>query len=453
MKKDELLSISPLDGRYAKLCTEISAIFSEYNLIKNRLFVEISWFIYLSNHPQVKELPKLSAKSQKYLISIVENFDIAEAKKIKKIEETTKHDVKAVEYYIKSKINEFPSIKKYKEFVHIFCTSEDINNLSHALMIKEGLRQILIDLKEIKRDIKKKSKQYAKVAMLSYTHGQPASPTTMGKEMSIFYKRLEYLTILLDKTRVLGKINGATGNYSSHNVSYPSINWPVATNKFINSLGLTQNTHTTQIESHDYLADICDQMAHINSILIGFSQDVWTYISKNYFSQKNVKGEIGSSTMPHKINPINFENAEGNLGMANSMFKFFSSKLVISRLQRDLSDSTVLRNVGVAFGYSKVSYKNLLTGLSKIIINQEQIKDDLDTSWEILAEPIQMIARKYSQDDPYELLKKYTRGQKLNKSTIHEIISKLNIPEKEKAKLFKLKPSDYIGYAAILSNE
>ena len=451
MKKDQLLSISPLDGRYAKDCTEISTIFSEFNLIKSRLYVEIYWFLYLSKQTQIKELPSLSTKNKKFLTDILQDFTPSEAMKVKKIEDTTKHDVKAVEYYLKDKMKNNKSLKRYLEFVHIFCTSEDINNLSYALMIKDARSVLIKQLKLITNDLNKKSLQYSKVAMLSHTHGQAASPTTMGKEMKIFYKRLDQLIKNLADIKIMGKFNGATGNYSSHLVAYPNINWPKITQKFITNLGLKQNSHTTQIESHDYISEICNKLSHTNSILLGFSQDMWNYISKGYFAQKNVAGEVGSSTMPHKINPINYENAEGNLGLANSLLSFFSSKLVVSRLQRDLSDSTVLRNIGVAFGYSLISYKNILIGQKKIMLNRNIIRDDLDKCWEVLAEPIQMIARKYTLTDPYEILKKHTRGKKLDKKTIEAIISELDIPIEEKNKLLELKPCDYVGMSEALS--
>ena len=451
MKKDQLLSISPLDGRYAKDCTEISTIFSEFNLIKSRLYVEIYWFLYLSKQTQIKELPSLSTKNKKFLTDILQDFTPSEAMKVKKIEDTTKHDVKAVEYYLKDKMKNNKSLKRYLEFVHIFCTSEDINNLSYALMIKDARSVLIKQLKLITNDLNKKSLQYSKVAMLSHTHGQAASPTTMGKEMKIFYKRLDQLIKNLANIKIMGKLNGATGNYSSHVIAYPNINWPKITQKFITNLGLKQNSHTTQIESHDYISEICNKLSHTNSILLGFSQDMWNYISKGYFAQKNVAGEVGSSTMPHKINPINYENAEGNLGLANSLLSFFSSKLVVSRLQRDLSDSTVLRNIGVAFGYCLISYKNILIGQKKIMLNRNIIRDDLDKCWEVLAEPIQMIARKYTLTDPYEILKKHTRGKKLDKKTIEAIISELDIPIEEKNKLLELKPCDYVGMSEALS--
>ena len=452
MKKDDLLSISPLDGRYSRACADISEIFSEYNLIKKRVYVEVKWFIFLSNLTNIKELPKITIKDEKFILNIANNFTLSDAKKIKGLEKITNHDVKAVEYFIKSKFEKHVRLKKYKEYIHICCTSEDINNISYGLMINEAKlllqKRIILILSLIKKDVKK----YSRNIMISHTHGQPATPTTMGKEFLIFYKRIENLIKKLEKINIKGKLNGATGNYSAHSITFPNINWPLTSKKFINSLGLVQNEYTTQIESHDYICEISNTLMHINLILIGFTQDIWTYISKNYFIQKNIKREVGSSTMPHKINPINFENAEGNLGMANSILRFLSDKLVISRLQRDLSDSTVLRNIGISFGYSYVAYENLTLGLSKISINQLAIDKDLINAWEILAEPIQMIARKYYISNSYELLKNITRGQKITKEQTHSLIKSLDIPEKEKKNLLKLTPQKYIGYATKLCN-
>lgn len=452
MKKDDLLSISPLDGRYSRVCEDISEIFSEYNLIKKRVYVEVQWFIFLSNLTNIKELPKITTKDTKFILNIADNFTLSDAKEIKKLEKITNHDVKAVEYFIKSKLQKHVRLKEYKEYIHICCTSEDINNISYGLMISEAKfilqKKIILLLSLIKNNIKK----YSHNVMISHTHGQPATPTTMGKEFLIFYKRIECLMKKLEKIHIKGKFNGATGNYSAHSITFPNVNWPLISKKFINYLGLVQNEYTTQIESHDYIAEIANNLIHINSILIGFSQDIWAYISKNYFIQKNIKGEIGSSTMPHKINPINFENAEGNLGMSNSILRFLSDKLVISRLQRDLSDSTVLRNIGISFGYSYVAYENLILGLNKISINQLSIDKDLINSWKILAEPIQMVARKYNILNSYELLKNITRGQKVTKEKIYNLIESLDIPQKEKNKLLKLTPEKYIGYAVKLCN-
>ena len=453
MKKDDLLSISPLDGRYSDACKDISDVFSEHSLIKHRVFVEIKWFIFLSKIDKIQGLPKIKPRDEKFLLNIHDNFSLNDAKLVKKLENTTKHDVKAVEYFLKLKFDTEPGLKKYKEYIHICCTSEDINNLSYALMVKTGQSLILNKLNTLNILIKKHIKKYSKNIMLSHTHGQPATPTSMGKEFLNFYTRLTLLQKKIKNLSVMGKFNGATGNYSVHSVTFPNINWPIINKKFINSLGVEENKYTTQIEPHDYICEISNNIAHANSILIGFSQDMWSYISKNYFIQKNISGEIGSSTMPHKINPINFENAEGNLGLANSILRFLSEKLTISRLQRDLSDSTVLRNIGISFGYSYLAYENLMVGLHKLSINSKKINDDIVDAWEILAEPIQMVARKYYISNSYELLKKATRGKKVNKEVIHKLIMSLKVPDNEKESLLNLTPKKYIGYAIKLCNE
>ncbi len=452
MKKDDLLSISPLDGRYSNLCTEISDIFSEYNLIKQRVRVEIEWFIFLSKSKEISTLPSITKKDELGLYKIISNFNIKDARKVKNIEFKTNHDVKAVEYFIKDKLKKM-SVGKYSEYVHFCCTSEDINNVSYALMLSDGVKVLDTKLREIINILKKMVKKYSNVAMLSHTHGQPASPTTMGKELLVFQTRLIKLRNQLLKIDIECKMNGATGNYSAHNICFSNINWQSFTARFIKKLNLKQNKVTTQIENHDHIASIAMIMQHINSVLIGLCQDIWTYISKNYYIQKNIKSEIGSSTMPHKINPINFENAEGNFGLANAILNLLSSKLIISRMQRDLSDSTVLRNIGISFGYTIVAYENLIKGLNKISINQKKIYEDLDNCWEILSEPIQMIARKFNISNSYELLKNASRGKNIGKSELHIIINKLNISDTDKKKLLKLKPSDYIGLASKLCNE
>tara|TARA_B100001778_G_scaffold259326_1_gene219644 strand:+ start:217 stop:1584 length:1368 start_codon:yes stop_codon:yes gene_type:complete len=447
MKKDDLLSISPLDGRYSAICKDIGTIFSEYSLIKYRVQIEVRWFIYLSELNKISRIPKLTSKDKKFLNNIINKFSITDAKIIKNYEKTTKHDVKAVEYFLKSKFDKSTSLKKYKEYIHICCTSEDINNLAYALIMTQGRDIILNKVNDLKKIMNKNIRKYSKDVMLSHTHGQPATPTTMGKEFLNFYHRLNKLSSKLESINIEGKFNGATGNYSAHKTTFPNLNWPIINKKFINNLGISQNNYTTQIEPHDYICEINNMLSHLNSVLIGFSQDMWTYISKNYFIQKNISGEIGSSTMPHKINPINFENAEGNLGLANSMLRFLSEKLTISRLQRDLSDSTVMRNLGVGFSYSFLAYENLILGLNKLKINKNKINDDIDNSWELLAEPIQMIARKYNISNSYELLKNKTRGQSVTKKMMHELILSLKIPESEKDKLLLLSPRNYIGYA------
>ncbi len=453
MKKYNLNVAAPTDGRYQNLCSDVNEIFSEHNLIKTRVKVEIEWFIFLSNLKGVTSLPPFSNSQIKFLRSIYLDFNSADSAKVKKIEDVTKHDVKAVEYFIKEKIKKNKHIYKYKEHIHICCTSEDINNVSYALMLQNARARVIIETDVLQKKLKSLGKKYKKVSILSHTHGQPASPSTMGKELINFQKRLVDQILSLKNIKIKGKFNGATGNYSAHSIVYPSINWPKSIKRFLSNLKLELNTHTTQIEPHDYIADICNKINHMNSILIGFSQDIWSYISKSYFTQKNIAGEIGSSTMPHKINPINFENAEGNLGMSNALNHFFANKLTISRLQRDLSDSTVLRNLGLTFSYSIIAYKNLLIGLDKLQINKDKINSDINDSWEILAEPIQMVARKYQISNSYEYLKKFTRGKKVNKDIIHKIIESLNIPKCEKDYLLKLTPKKYIGYAINLCDE
>ena len=447
MKNYNLNISAPTDGRYSSLCQETNNIFSEHNLIKMRVKVEIEWLIFLSNQKNIETLPKISESQTKKLRKIYQEFSLKDSLSVKKIEDTTKHDVKAVEYFIKNRIKKNKLVNRYNEHIHICCTSEDINNVAYSLMIKEGRDLLINQANMLERAIKSMGKKYKSVAMLSHTHGQPASPTTMGKEFINFQKRFSAQIDDLKNIQIKGKFNGATGNYSAHSIAYPKINWPLSMKRFVNSLKLEFNSHTTQIEPHDYIADICHKINHINSILIGFSQDIWTYISKNYFSQKNIKGEIGSSTMPHKINPINFENAEGNLGMSNAISQYFATKLVISRLQRDLSDSTVLRNIGLVYAYSIIAYKNILLGLNKLDLNKVKIANDLDECWEILAEPIQMVARKYQISNSYEILKKYTRGKKVDKMTIKKIIESLDIPASEKNRLLELTPKKYIGYA------
>ena len=453
MKKYNLNIASPTDGRYGTLCDDINKIFSEHNLIKTRVKVEIEWLIFLSNLAGIKSLPKFSDNQIKTLRGLYLNFSNQDSKRVKSIEETTKHDVKAVEYFIKEKIKSNKNIYKHKEHIHICCTSEDINNIAYALMLKDARAILLLQIDLLQKKLKVMSKRYKNVPILSHTHGQPASPSTMGKEFINFQKRLLVQINGLKEIKIKGKFNGATGNYSAHSIAYPNIDWPKNIKRYLSSLKIELNSHTTQIEPHDYIAELCNRINHINSILIGFTQDIWSYISKGYFTQKNISGEIGSSTMPHKINPINFENAEGNLGMSNALSHFFANKLTISRLQRDLSDSTVLRNLGLTFAYSIIAYKNILIGLNKLDINKHNINKDIDNSWEILAEPIQMVARKHHIPDSYEYLKKYTRGEKVNQEIILKIINSLNIPESEKNNLTKLTPRKYIGYASKLCDE
>jgi len=442
-----ITSLSPLDGRYASKVSELIPYFSEYGLIKHRLIVEISWLMMLSSEPSIKELPPFSDKELKILENLIKNFDEKEAKEVKKIEKVTNHDVKAVEYYIKKKL-EKTTLKKHLEFIHFACTSEDINNLAIAMMIQGAGNHVLLPImKELNKKIVQLSKKWKKVPMLSLTHGQPASPTTVGKELLVFSKRLERQMKALDKQETLGKINGATGNFNAHLAAYPKVNWQKLSKKFVQNLGLVHNPVTTQIESHDFQSEIYDTMVRFNTILTDFNRDMWTYISRGVFKQKTVKGEIGSSTMPHKVNPIDFENSEGNLGIANAILRHLSEKLPVSRMQRDLTDSTVQRNIGVAWGYSILAYKSTLKGLGKLELNKKIVQDELDRNWALLAEPIQTIMRKHAVPKAYEKLKELTRGKEVTEKTVRKFIKSLKIPKEDKERLLKLSPSTYIGMA------
>ena len=442
-----ITALSPLDGRYQKKIGELVPFFSEYALIKHRLIVELSFFMTLSAEKGIPELPPLNDKELAIIEKIMADFDEKEAKRVKDIEKTTNHDVKAVEYYIKEKFAK-TSLKKYVEFVHFACTSEDINNLSYALMLRDaGKLVILPQIKELIDTLKSLAKRWKKVAMLSLTHGQPATPTTVGKEFQIFAARLQRQYDILKKQEVLGKLNGASGNFNAHLSAYPKVNWPALSKKFVQKLGLVYNPHTAQIEPHDYQSEIYDGVARINSILIDLNRDVWSYISRGIFKQKLVKGEVGSSTMPHKVNPIDFENSEGNLGLANAVLRHMSEKLPNSRMQRDLTDSTVQRNIGVGLGYSLLAYKSTLKGLSKLELNTKIVQDELSRNWALLAEPIQTVMRKHGVPNAYEKLKELTRGKEINQATVQAFISELEIPEDDKKRLLKLTPASYIGVA------
>ena len=442
-----ITALSPLDGRYAGKVEELSPYFSEYALIKHRLIVEIAFFLALSAEKGIKELPPFNDKELKILENIVKNFDEKEAKRVKAIEKKTNHDVKAVEYYIKEKL-EKTSLKKHLEFIHFACTSEDINNLAYALMIQGAGNNVLLPtIKELIKTVNGLAKKWRKVPMLSLTHGQPASPTTVGKELLIFAKRLERQMKILDKQETLGKLNGASGNFNAHNVAYPKVNWEMLSKKFVQNLGLVHNSYTAQIEPHDFQSEIYDAIARFNTILIDMDRDIWTYVSRGIFKQSVVKGEVGSSAMPHKVNPIDFENSEGNLGLANSLLRHMSEKLPISRMQRDLTDSTVQRNIGVAWGYSILAYKSTLKGLSKLELNRIVTQQELDNNWVLLAEAIQTVMRKNAVPKAYEQLKELTRGKKVNKKTVQEFIKGLKIPKEDKDRLLKLSPKTYIGLA------
>ena len=448
MELNELTAISPVDGRYGSKTTVFRDLFSEYGLIKYRVLVEVRWFQALANHKAITEVPKLDNDAQNLLNSIVDDFSLADAGRIKTIESTTNHDVKAVEYFLKEKIQGNKILEASSEFLHFACTSEDINNLSHGLMLKAGRDNVLLPaMDEIIENLSKQAQEYATQAMLSRTHGQTASPTTVGKELANVVYRLQKQREHVANTVIYGKANGAVGNYNAHYSAYPDIDWPDFSQQFIESIGLNINPFTIQIEPHDYMAEMFDAISRFNTILIDLSRDIWSYISNGYFKQKTVAGEIGSSTMPHKVNPIDFENAEGNLGIANALLNHLSLKLPISRWQRDLTDSTVLRNLGVGFSHSLIAYQSLLKGLNKLEINADVINADLDTSWEVLAEPIQTVMRRYGIENPYEKLKELTRGKAITQQAFQEFIQSLDIPDNAREALLKLTPHNYIGNA------
>ena len=450
-----LTAISPIDGRYSVQSEPLRNIFSEYGLIHNRVRIEILWLIALSKDKDIKEVPKFSAKLITKLNHIINNFSQKDAQAVKKIEKITNHDVKAIEYWLKDLLKNEKEIIKINEFIHFACTSEDINNLAYSLMLKEGLYKVLMpSIDSILKQTSIYATKFSEISMLAKTHGQTASPTTMGKEFANFGYRIKRQLIQLKKQEILGKINGAVGNFNAHMSAYPKKNWQKFSKEFIISIGLVYNPYTTQIEPHDFMAEIFHTISRINTILIDFNRDIWAYISNGYFKQKTIKNEVGSSTMPHKVNPIDFENSEGNLGMSNALLNHFSEKLPISRLQRDLTDSTVLRNIGVAFGFSLVAYKSCLKGLTKLEINKARISQELDQAWEVLAEPIQTVMRKNKIKNSYEKLKNLTRGnQNINKESLHLFIKILDLRKEDKDYLLNLTPQNYIGVAASLAKK
>ncbi|MBE96065.1 adenylosuccinate lyase [Marinobacter sp.] len=448
MELNALTAISPVDGRYGSKVSVFRDIFSEYGLIRNRVTVELRWLQKLAAHPDITEVPAFSADANQFLDRMISEFSLADAERIKGIERTTNHDVKAVEYFIKEKIAETPELHAVTEFVHFACTSEDINNLSHALMLREGLDHGLLPAMErIVDRLAELAHEHAEQPMLSRTHGQTASPSTVGKELANVVHRLRRQVKQIRAVELMGKINGAVGNYNAHLSAYPSIDWAQNAKDFIESLGLDWNPYTTQIEPHDYIAELYDAIARFNTILIDLDRDIWGYISLGYFKQKTVEGEVGSSTMPHKVNPIDFENSEGNLGIANALFSHLSAKLPISRWQRDLTDSTVLRNLGVGFAHSLIAYEATLKGLGKLEINPTRLDEDLDHAWEVLAEPIQTVMRRYNIEKPYEKLKALTRGKAMTPDVIKAFVESLEIPDAAKAELMELTPGSYIGNA------
>lgn len=449
MQLSALTAVSPVDGRYGSRTINLRSIFSEYGLTRFRVQVEVRWLQCLAAHPEIPEIGPFSDEANTLLNRLVDDFQLSHAERIKEIEATTNHDVKAVEYLLKEQVAGLPELQAINEFIHFACTSEDINNLSHALMLRAGRDEVLLPLmRRIADDIRGLAVKFADVSMLSRTHGQPASPTTMGKEMANVVYRLERQITQIEAIPLLGKINGAVGNYNAHLSAYPEIDWEANARNFIEeTLGLTFNPYTTQIEPHDYIAELYDAVARFNTILIDFDRDVWGYISLGYFKQKTVEGEVGSSTMPHKVNPIDFENSEGNLGIANAVLQHLASKLPISRWQRDLTDSTVLRNLGVGFAHSIIAYESTLKGIGKLEINVSRIAEDLDASWEVLAEPIQTVMRRYAVPDAYEKLKELTRGRGITNEALQTFVDDLEIPAEAKAELKALTPSNYIGSA------
>ena len=453
MTFDNLTSISPIDGRYSDKTSPLKPIFSEFGLIKYRLLVEVRWLEAMSNNPNISEVPTFSPKSNAALLAIADNFSLDDAKSIKEIERTTNHDVKAVEYFLKEKVSLIPELQKVSEFIHFACTSEDINNLSHALMLENGRLVLLKEMRSTLGLITKLAKDNAEVVMLSRTHGQTASPTTLGKEMANFSYRLSRQIDQLSEVKIMGKFNGAVGNFNAHLSAYPEIDWQSVSKDFIENLGINYAPYSSQIESHDYIAEYFHALNRFNTILIDFCRDIWGYISLGYFTQKTIEGEIGSSTMPHKVNPIDFENAEGNLGLAIAIGDHFATKLPISRWQRDLTDSTVLRNLGVSCAHSLISYASICKGIGKLEINERKLTEDLNKAWEVLAEPIQTVMRRYGVENPYEKLKALTRGKQIDSKIIEDFINTLEIPAEAKAELLKLTPMNYIGDAIKLARD
>lgn len=448
MELSSLTAVSPVDGRYGDKVTPLRGIFSEYGLLKFRVEVEVRWLQKLAACAEIKEVPAFDADANAFLDAIVANFSEEDAGRIKTIERTTNHDVKAVEYFLKEKVEPVAALHAVSEFIHFACTSEDINNLSHALMLETARRDVIVPYwKQIITAVKDLAVQYRDIPLLSRTHGQPATPSTLGKEMANVAYRFERQLRQLERIEVLGKINGAVGNYNAHIVAYPEVDWHQVSESFVTSLGITWNPYTTQIEPHDYIAELFDCMARFNTILIDFDRDVWGYIALNHFKQKTIAGEIGSSTMPHKVNPIDFENSEGNLGLANALMQHLASKLPVSRWQRDLTDSTVLRNLGVGVGYSLIAYQATLKGISKLEVNRDRLLDELDHNWEVLAEPIQTVMRRYGIEKPYEKLKELTRGKRVDAAGMTAFIDSLELPEHEKTRLKLMTPANYIGRA------
>ena len=448
MELTSLTAVSPVDGRYGRSTENLRPIFSEFGLIRHRVLVEVRWLQALAAHADISEVPALSEHADKLLDAIVDKFSEDDAQRVKNIERTTNHDVKAVEYFLKEKIAGNTELEAISEFIHFACTSEDINNLAYALMLREARGQVLLpQMDEIIQSITTLAHHTAEMPMLSRTHGQPASPTTLGKEMANVVYRLRRQREQAVKIEILGKINGAVGNYNAHLAAYPEIDWPAFARHFVAGLGLDWNPYTIQIEPHDYIAELFDAIARFNVILTDFARDIWSYISLGYFKQRTVAGEVGSSTMPHKVNPIDFENAEGNFGIANAIFDHLAVKLPVSRWQRDLSDSTVLRNLGVGVAHSVIGYTSLLRGIAKLEVHPDRLQQDLDATWEVLAEAVQTVMRRYGVEQPYEKLKALTRGKGISAESLQDFIDSLEIPQQAKQELSRLTPESYIGNA------
>ncbi|MBI0274566.1 adenylosuccinate lyase [Hafnia alvei] len=451
MELSSLTAVSPIDGRYGDKVTALRPIFSEYGLLKFRVQVEVRWLQKLAACAEIREVPAFDADANAFLDKIVAEFSEQDAQCIKTIERTTNHDVKAVEYFLKEKVAEVPALHAVSEFIHFACTSEDINNLSHALMLNTAREEVIKpQWRKIIDAIAGLSQEYRDIPLLSRTHGQPATPSTVGKEFANVAYRMERQFRQLGNVDILGKINGAVGNYNAHVVAYPEVNWHQFSEEFVTSLGIQWNPYTTQIEPHDYIAELFDCVARFNTILLDFDRDIWGYIALSHFKQKTIAGEIGSSTMPHKVNPIDFENSEGNLGLSNAVLGHLAAKLPVSRWQRDLTDSTVLRNLGVGLGYALIAYQSTLKGISKLEVNRDHLLDELDHNWEVLAEPIQTVMRRYGIEKPYEKLKELTRGKRVDAAGMQAFIDGLALPDDEKTRLKAMTPANYIGEAITL---
>lgn len=453
MSDQQLLAVSPIDGRYSKKVEHLRAIFSESALMRYRVITEITWLKYLSECDQLDQIPPMTSEVSNGLKKIQSDFTLEDATRIKEIESKINHDVKAIEYFLKEKIEAIDEGVNYTSFIHFACTSEDVNNISYALMLKDGVGEIIKSIEQVIEKLKMQSHAWAGHSMLSRTHGQPASPSTMGKEIANFVSRLDRQLVLLKNAEYLAKMNGAVGNYNAHSIAYPKVDWESVSNGYIDSLGLSFNPYTTQIEPHDWMAELFHTIIRINNIFLDLSRDIWMYISIGYFKQVVNESEVGSSTMPHKVNPIDFENAEGNIGLANAILDHLASKLTISRMQRDLSDSTAQRNIGTAFAQSEIAIQSLLKGLSKIEISKENLKQDLMDNWEILAEPIQTILRRENIPNAYENLKDLTRGQKLNEEKLHQFIDSLDVTVSVKDEMKALTPESYTGIAESLAKK